>query len=272
MRWTACADLVRSGDPDRFLAAMTAPVEGRARLFPLYAFNLEVAKVPWVTSEPMLAEIRLQWWRDAVAEIYDGKAARRHEVVEPLAQAICAADLPRAPFDALVDARSYDIHGDPHPSHEHFTAYIAATAGGLGSLAAHALGAGEADIATTREASTAAGIGHLLAALRPLYAANAHPMYLEEPVEPAEILAGELPERLAAAIRTLAGDALIRLRAARRTGVARSITPALAHVWRAEATLKRAISDPAWLLKEPDPMSEARRRAGFAWRSLTARW
>ncbi|MEL7216333.1 MAG: phytoene synthase, partial [Pseudomonadota bacterium] len=44
MSWTACAELVRTGDPDRFLAAMTASVEGRARLFPLYAFNLEVAK------------------------------------------------------------------------------------------------------------------------------------------------------------------------------------------------------------------------------------
>ena len=46
----ACAALVARGDPDRFLSAMAAPVAARAVLFPLYAFNLEVAKAPWLTQ------------------------------------------------------------------------------------------------------------------------------------------------------------------------------------------------------------------------------
>ena len=66
----ACAALVRRGDPDRFRAAMTAAPDQRGRLMVLYAFNLEVARAPWVASEPMLAEMRLQWWADAIAEIY----------------------------------------------------------------------------------------------------------------------------------------------------------------------------------------------------------
>ncbi|TNF18762.1 MAG: phytoene synthase, partial [Rhodobacteraceae bacterium] len=61
--WQACAAIVEKGDPDRFASAMAAPVAARARLFPLYAFNLEVARAPWVTQEPMIAEMRLQWWR-----------------------------------------------------------------------------------------------------------------------------------------------------------------------------------------------------------------
>ena len=40
----ACAELVERGDPDRFRAIMAAPPEARAQLFPLYAFNLEVAR------------------------------------------------------------------------------------------------------------------------------------------------------------------------------------------------------------------------------------
>ncbi len=66
MSLAACAALVERGDPDRFLAVMAAPAWARARLFPLYAFNLEVARAPWVTEEPMIAEMRLQWWRDVV--------------------------------------------------------------------------------------------------------------------------------------------------------------------------------------------------------------
>ena len=73
MSLQACADLVQRGDPDRFAAAMAAPVAARKVLFPLYAFNLEVARAPWVTEEPMIAEMRLQWWRDALGEIGGGR-------------------------------------------------------------------------------------------------------------------------------------------------------------------------------------------------------
>ena len=65
----ACADIVRRADPARFQAAMAAPVAARSVLFPIYAFNVEVARAPWVTSEPMIAEMRLQWWVDALEEI-----------------------------------------------------------------------------------------------------------------------------------------------------------------------------------------------------------
>ncbi len=41
MSLEACAALVERGDPDRHAAAMAAPPAARARLWPLYAFNLE---------------------------------------------------------------------------------------------------------------------------------------------------------------------------------------------------------------------------------------
>lgn len=78
-----CAGIVERGDPDRFRAAMAAPPKARAVLFPLYAFNVEVSRAPWASQEPMIAEMRLQWWRDALDEIATGKPARRHEVVTP---------------------------------------------------------------------------------------------------------------------------------------------------------------------------------------------
>jgi phytoene/squalene synthetase len=89
MTLTACAALVERGDPDRFRAAMAAPPPARNVLFPLYAFNLEVARAPQVASEPLIGEMRLQWWRDALAEIAAGGPVRRHEVTTPLALARC---------------------------------------------------------------------------------------------------------------------------------------------------------------------------------------
>ncbi len=67
-----CAEQVLKGDPDRFLAAMSGTVEERKRLFPLYAFNLEVARAPYMSQEPMVALIRLQFWRDVVMGAVDG--------------------------------------------------------------------------------------------------------------------------------------------------------------------------------------------------------
>ena len=69
----AVAALVERGDPERWRSAMTAPPAARAGLMALYAFSLEIARVAWVASEPMLAEIRLRWWLDALDEIYAGR-------------------------------------------------------------------------------------------------------------------------------------------------------------------------------------------------------
>jgi phytoene synthase len=110
MSLQACADLVARGDPDRFRAAMATPPEARAVLFPLYAFNLEVSRAPWVTEEPMIAEMRLQFWRDVAEEIGQGARPRAHEVCAPLAAVVRAED--GALLDGLVAARRWDIYKD----------------------------------------------------------------------------------------------------------------------------------------------------------------
>src|SRR3546814_9275649 len=74
----------------------------------LYAFNYEVAKTAEVVSEPMIGQIRLQWWRESLAGIYEGRA-RQHEVVQPLARAVTARALPRALLETIIDAREFDL-------------------------------------------------------------------------------------------------------------------------------------------------------------------
>ena len=65
---------------------MAAPPAARPGLLALYAFNLEIARAPWVVSEPMLAEIRLQLVaRRRSPRSTTALPPRRHEVVEPLA-------------------------------------------------------------------------------------------------------------------------------------------------------------------------------------------
>lgn len=138
----ACAEIVHRADPDRFLATMSLPLATREVLFPLFAFNAEVARAPWVTQEPMIAEMRLQWWRDVVAEIAAGEPPRAHEVVAPLADVLARhagiADM----LDGLVAARRWDVYSDAFEDAAALDAYLQATGGGL-AVASHMALTGE---------------------------------------------------------------------------------------------------------------------------------
>lgn len=105
---SACGEIVRAHDPDRFLLSMFAPAAARSDLWALFAFNHEIAKTREVVSDSTLGLIRLQWWRDAINGIYEGKILA-HEVVAPLAQAIERHNLPRDLFDTLLYAREFDL-------------------------------------------------------------------------------------------------------------------------------------------------------------------
>lgn len=93
------AALVRRHDPDRFLCALFAPAGAREALFTLYAFNHELARAREAAREPTLALIRLQWWR----EVVEG-TRKRHEVAEPLADAIAQGLLVPGDLLAMIEA------------------------------------------------------------------------------------------------------------------------------------------------------------------------
>jgi phytoene synthase len=97
--------VVRRVDPDRWLASrFIADARARADVVAIYAFEHELARALAVTREPLMAEIRLTWWADAIAEIFEGRPVRRHPVTLALAETVKRHDLPRGPFDALVEA------------------------------------------------------------------------------------------------------------------------------------------------------------------------
>jgi len=104
-----CGETVRQHDPDRFLLSVFAQGDVREDLLALFAFNYEIAKTREVVTETQLGLIRLQWWRDALAGIYERDAVLKHQVLEPLAAAIKRHDLPRDLFDNLIFAREFDL-------------------------------------------------------------------------------------------------------------------------------------------------------------------
>jgi phytoene synthase len=145
-------ELARQHDPDRFFTSLFAPAAARPALWALYAFNHELVRARESVSEPMMAMIRLQWWR----EVVEGDA-KRHEVATPLREAIDAGTLREADLLALLEARELD---PPENEDDDWSAFVDHTAGMLAVAAAPALG--ESETAGVRAAGTAYGAAGLL--------------------------------------------------------------------------------------------------------------
>jgi phytoene synthase len=140
--------LVRRVDPDRWLSSrFVADAAERADVVALYALDHELARAPRVASNPLLGEIRLAWWREVLDEIFEGREVRRHPGAQALARATLRRSLPRAPLEAMIDARHREL--DPAPlSEAEALAWAADTGGRAAELAAGLLDpAGEASLA-----------------------------------------------------------------------------------------------------------------------------
>ena len=104
-------DLVRNADRDRFLGALFAPEPARTDLLAVLAFNHELARTRSVTREPMLARIRLEWWREAVGEAAGAGKPRAQPIVESLSETVRRHKLAPEQLVALIDAREEEIDG-----------------------------------------------------------------------------------------------------------------------------------------------------------------
>lgn len=264
---------MRRHDRDRYQTALFAPEDRREALLALYAFNYEVARVREVVTEPMLGQIRLQWWREVIDAAYAGAPPRTHDVARPLAAAIARFALGREHFERLIDARERDLADEAPATLAALEDYAEGTSATLIHLALEVLGAADPPASA---AAREIGIGYALAGvLRAMpFHARAGRSYV--PAESAARLALDPADyaglRASAALRSAAAEiaaaAGAHLRAGRRhrREVPRSARAALLPAVVAErflARLRRAGDNPfAPELTIPDPLQ--------SWRLLAA--
>jgi phytoene synthase len=137
---TSLAPVLKRVDNDRYLASLFAPVTCREAIFALYAFNHEIAKTSEVVSEATLGEIRLQWWRDAIAQLFsqdpgDDQEPPEHEVLAPLADLLARRRFSQQYFEQLIDARRRDLDLQPFATLKDLEAYLEASGAPLLYLA-----------------------------------------------------------------------------------------------------------------------------------------
>ena len=216
--FAACERTVRAHDPDRYLSALFAPAARRPLLLALYAFNYEISRVAESVREPMMAAIRLQWWREAV-ESARSSSPRAHDVVQALGPLFAEADVPPALVEALIDSRERDDPAESFADLAALEAYADASSGGVMRIAARVLGAGDRLDELARAAGIAFALTGLLRAV-PFHAARGKlflplDMVRAAGLSPEKIFAGEGGAKLKPVIQDIAARARDHLKSAR---------------------------------------------------------
>lgn len=125
-----CEAIVRREDPDRWLAGFFIAEPCRRYVYAIYAFNLEIARIREMVSEPLLGEIRYQWWRDAL-EATEGTEGMANPVAAAVFDTIERFGLPKDCFLRLIDARVFDLYDEPMEDVPALESYAAATTSNL---------------------------------------------------------------------------------------------------------------------------------------------
>ena len=237
------AQTVRRVDPDRYFSALFAPESLRRHLMTLYAFNHELARVGETVRQPLMGEMRLEWWRETLIGAKGG-TPRNHELARALAELFSARDLPLDLFTEMIDARAFDSSEEQFADWPAMEAYGDRTSGNLMRLAARILGARSEHDALAHEAGLAYAIVGLIRAL-PYHAAR-HKVYLPRDLlgavglSPDQIMSGAFDEKVKAAVMQTAWKATEYHLAARRFKPARTVMPAFLPAALVPLYLRRA--------------------------------
>ncbi len=256
-----CADDLRQQDPDRHLITTLVPPESRRGVVALFAFNLELSRIRDSVNEPMLGEMRLQFWRDTLHDLVAG-TVRAHPVAQALAAALPGEALPLIPMLDLIDARVRDLDDASPADMDELVDYAQRTAGALNVLALRVMEVESREVAV---AARAAGAGAAMIGLMRSLPAHASQRRLHVPEEAVRRLgidreatfAGHFTPELGKAISEIVEAAEAQLNAARKAPLPKTARPIFASVLlavRDAQALRKAKGNP-FGLKAPGPLS-----------------
>lgn len=254
MTLQACTELLREHDPERFGVVLVAAPEHRAALVTLYAVNLEIARAPLQSTEPMIALMRLQWWIDRLTEMGQGTEPPLHDILTPLWEAWGEG---AGEFTALAETRSRDCERVPCSGPEEVISYIDATAGTLAWAAARRLGVGDDARAVVANQARGAGLASWLRALPQL-----------------QSLGLGLARQDAADVQRLAQVAQLALGDAKkgRSAIPKSAAAALYPGPKIPGFLAEVVAGKINCFVETPAVTPFQSRASLAWMALTGRW
>lgn len=127
---TICADMVYKDDHNRYLTTLFVDKDKRRSLFALYAFNIEISKVVDISKEPLVSQIKLQWWQDSLDDLKKGQVAK-HPVIEELSKALTHHQISIDDLLMMIQARNTELTDETPKTLSALIDYCRQTAGTL---------------------------------------------------------------------------------------------------------------------------------------------
>jgi phytoene synthase len=149
--------LARALEPDRYLAALGAPAPARDDLIALAAFAAEIRRISRLVHDPLVGEIRLTWWREALEALVRGEPAD-HPIADALAGPIQRGVYPVSRLTGFIDAMVFDLSPMPFADSRAREVYLGKTEGTLFRLSLARLGGAEEQEPLVRTAAIAYGL------------------------------------------------------------------------------------------------------------------
>jgi len=134
-----CNLQVKTNDPDRYLIALAAPQEARDSLFAIFAFYLEIVKISETVSEKLLSEIKFQWWRESIEEVYAG-VPRNQAVLVSLKEVLNRFSIKQSLLQEIISSSELALEAREPSDFGELLAYAKGTSGNLLKLSGVILG------------------------------------------------------------------------------------------------------------------------------------
>lgn len=273
----ACAAIVARDDPRLYKTALFAPEPARSRLMVLYAFDIELSRATQASKESLIPRMRLQWWRDVVADAAAGEAPKEHEVAGPLASLVAGfgGEHNLIHLSDLIDAHEKSL--EPMAHENWLSLWSVMRFGGRRSLAINLLdppGSGSL-IFCMGASAQAEGIAFVLRHAARMAAATGRTWIEGIEAEAAARLArGDLTDHARDRISALSRDGLEQLKWSAESFAAepRAHLPAVLPLFYAERTLRLVARDPAAILGDLDDIDRPFDGLRLAWRAARGRW
>lgn len=99
------SELLPKSEDVRLACAFIPDVEKRAEVMALFAFLETLRDIPARTTDPLMGEIRLRWWYEAIDEIAEGRPVRYHPLTEAIKAIVGRYDILPAVFHDMIEGQ-----------------------------------------------------------------------------------------------------------------------------------------------------------------------
>ena len=133
-----CQEKAASSGSSFYYSFLFLDNDRRRAITALYAFCREVDDVVDECSDPGVARMKLEWWRQEVERLFAGQP--QHPVAQAMAPWLERFDLPREHFQEIIDGMEMDLDIHDYPDFRTLSLYCYRVASVVGLMAAEIFG------------------------------------------------------------------------------------------------------------------------------------